>query len=171
MAAKKNPMKGRKNPNAGRKTKYKEEHNEQVEKLCKLGMIDKEIAEFFSVNEDTINEWKKRHKEFSESIKRGKQVADAEVAEKLYQRACGYSHKAVKMFQSGGAVIKEDYIEHYPPDTGACMAWLKNRQKDKWRDKQEHEIAGKDGKPIQTENTNTHKLDENIAEAIKNLYQ
>ena len=39
----------------------------------------------------------------------------------------------------------EPYVEHYPPDTGAAMAWLKNRQKGKWRDKQDIEHSGEVG--------------------------
>ncbi len=31
------------------------------------------------------------------------------------------------------------YTEHYPPDTAAAFIWLKNRQKQTWRDR--HEIA------------------------------
>lgn len=32
--------------------------------------------------------------------------------------------------------------KYYPPDTTAAIFWLKNRQKDKWRDKQEVEHTG-----------------------------
>ena len=35
------------------------------------------------------------------------------------------------------------YTEHYPPDTTACIFWLKNRQKAAWRDRQEVEHSGK----------------------------
>jgi hypothetical protein len=41
-----------------RPTKYKSEYVQDVEKLCKLGATDKDLADFFSVNEGTINEWK-----------------------------------------------------------------------------------------------------------------
>lgn len=34
------------------------------------------------------------------------------------------------------------YTEHYPPDSVACMFWLKNRQREKWKDKQEVEHSG-----------------------------
>ncbi len=33
-------------------------------------------------------------------------------------------------------------IKHYPPDTTACIFWLKNRQRDKWRDRLDHEHSG-----------------------------
>lgn len=137
---------------AGRPTEYKEEYCVQVEKLCKLGATDKEIADFFEVDESTINNWKIAHPEFLESIKKGKTLADANVAEKLYQRAMGYSHEAVKIFPDGGkdergnkSPLIVPYVEHYPPDTIAAIFWLKNRQKDKWRDKQEVDVRTPEG--------------------------
>lgn len=42
-------------------------------------------------------------------------------------------------------------LKYYPPDTTAAIFWLKNRQKDKWRDKVDHELTGKDGGAIQIE--------------------
>ncbi len=140
----------------GRPTKYKTAYNAQAEKLCKLGATDAELADFFEVCEDTIYEWKKVHPKFSESIKKGKTLADANIADSLYQRAKGYSHKAVKIFPTGGEKLNEEgekesapllvpYTEHYPPDTTAAIFWLKNRQPKKWRDKQEVDIRTPEG--------------------------
>ncbi|WP_445366188.1 hypothetical protein ACJJJB_10210 [Microbulbifer sp. ANSA001] len=55
-----------------RRISYREEFAEKTEKLCKLGLTDKELGEFFEVTEQTINNWKNKHSEFFESIKRGK---------------------------------------------------------------------------------------------------
>lgn len=137
----------------GRPTRYKAEYAEQARKLCLLGATDGELADFFRVNVATINRWKIDHKEFCESITRGKIVADAEVADRLYQRALGYSHNAVKIMAVDKTVVHEEYIEHYPPDTQAASLWLRNRQPKKWRDKQDVEHSGKDGGPIQSEVT------------------
>lgn len=134
---------------SGRPTKYRTAFSEQARKLCLLGATDKELAEFFEVSVQTLNTWKKEHASFLESMTRGKMMADAEVADRLYQRALGYSHKAVKMFQAGGEILSEEYVEHYPPDTQAASLWLRNRQPKKWRDKQELEHSGKDGEPIE----------------------
>lgn len=127
---------------AGRPTDYREEYAEQAEKLCKLGAIDKELAEFFDVAESTINLWKQEHPKFSESIKAGKEIADAEVASKLYHRAVGYEHpdSHVSMYQ--GAVTITPLTKHYAPDPTAAIFWLKNRQPKRWRDKVEHEHGG-----------------------------
>lgn len=154
--------KGSKNPNAGAKSTYKQEYNKQVEKLCLLGATDKEIASIFDISVSTLNKWKLDFPKFSESIKKGKEVADATVADKLYNRACGYSHKAVKMFNHLGKVVSENYIEHYPPDTAAAIFWLKNRQPKKWRDKVEHEVGNKDNKPFETKEVGNKGLIEAI---------
>lgn len=145
-------MTRRKNPEdklpQGRETLYRPEYDEQAYKLCLLGATDAVMADFFRVTEQTINNWKQAQPTFFESITRGKTLADAEIAESLFHRAKGYSHKAVKMFQSGGEILSEEYTEHYPPDTPAASLWLRNRQPALWRDKQELEHTGKDGAPI-----------------------
>lgn len=127
---------------AGRPTKYKEEYAQQAYKLCLLGATDKDLADFFDVAESTINEWKLEHEEFSEAIRRGKVVADAEIANSLYHRAKGYKHPEDKIFQVGGKPLIVPTTKHYPPDTAAALIWLKNRQKDKWRDKQDVSLTG-----------------------------
>ena len=128
MTEKKNPAEKKKR---GRKSEYRIEYADQALKLCLLGATDKELAEFFSVSEQTLNKWKKDYPEFLESLKKGKNIADANVASRLYNRAIGYSCKATKFADS------KEYIEHYPPDTTAAIFWLKNRQPEKWRDKKE----------------------------------
>jgi transcriptional regulator with XRE-family HTH domain len=129
----------------GRPTKYKEEYDDQVYKLCLLGATDKEIADFFEVSESTINEWKRDYKSFSESLKKGKWLADANVAERLYQRALGYEHPEDDIKAYMGDIIITPTIKHYPPDPTAAIFWLKNRQSAKWRDKQEVDISNPDG--------------------------
>lgn len=136
---------------AGRPSAYREEYDEQARKLCLLGATDVELGEFFGVSEVTINAWKTAHPEFLKSITHGKQIADAEVADKLYHRARGYSHEAVKIFMPSGAEVPvyAPYTEHFPPDTAAASLWLRNRQPKKWRDRQE--VTGADGGPIASE--------------------
>lgn len=127
----------------GRPSKYKQEYDEQVYKLCLLGATDKEIGDFFNVTETTINNWKIEFPSFFESIKRGKVEADSIVASKLYHRAIGYEHPEIitATFQGMITDIKE-VVKHYAPDPTAAIFWLKNRQPDKWRDKQELKVEG-----------------------------
>jgi hypothetical protein len=133
----------------GRPTKYKPEYCDLVYKFCLLGATDAEISAFLEVNEDTLNEWKKVYPEFSESIKKGKEIADAEVAEKLYKRATGYSHPEDKIFLHNGEPVIVPTVKHYPPEPLAVAYWLNNRRGRDWRQKQEVEVSGKDGGPLQ----------------------
>jgi DNA-binding XRE family transcriptional regulator len=134
-----------------RPSSYKAEFAEQALKLCRLGATDADLAGFFDVSEQTINAWKKAHEAFLESLKAGKALADAEVADKLYRRATGYEHSAVKIVANAttGQEHIVPYTERYPPDTTAAIFWLKNRRPDLWRDKVDHQHGGPNGGPIQ----------------------
>lgn len=121
---------------AGRPTKFKEEYITQAFKLAMLGATDVEMANFFEVAVSTFQLWKSKIVEFSDSIKKGKLEADANVASSLYHRAIGYKHKEVKTATFEGKITDEkEYLKHYPPDTTAAIFWLKNRQPKIWRDK------------------------------------
>ena len=126
----------------GRPTRYKAEFAEQAYKLCLLGATDKEMADFFEVDERTINNWKVAHKEFFQSIKKGKIKADADVAHSLYNRAKGYEQEIVKVFQFQGDPVIVPVVEKVAPDTTAAIFWLKNRKPAEWRDKQEIDHTG-----------------------------
>lgn len=132
----------------GQPTKYKPEYENQVLVLAEKGFTDKDIADVFEVHEDTINNWKKQFPQFFESLKKGKAVADEKVVQSLYQRALGYSHPEVHITNYQGVITKTDVIKHYPPDTTACIFWLKNRDQKNWRDKQELGVSAEGFKII-----------------------
>jgi hypothetical protein len=130
----------------GRPSKYKAEYAEQAYKLCLLGATDKDMADFFEVDEATINRWKDAHNEFRESLKKGKMMADATVAQKLYHRAIGYEHNEIITASFQGQITDTmEVVKHYAPDPTAAIFWLKNRQPKQWRDKQEVEHSGDTG--------------------------
>lgn len=119
----------------GRPSKFRPEFVEQARKLSMLGMTDAEMAKFFEVKEQTLNNWKIDYPEFFESLKEGKVLADGNVVASLYHRALGYSHPEDDIRAIAGEVVITPTIKHYPPDTTACIFWLKNRQPEKWREK------------------------------------
>lgn len=119
----------------GRPSLFRPEYVKQAKRLAFLGATDADVAAFFEVSESTIDKWKASNPDFLRSLKQGKTALDATVSRKLYHRAVGYSHKAVKIFCSkDGDVTEVPYVEHYPPDTTAGIFWLKNRQPGLWRD-------------------------------------
>lgn len=139
----KNTIKKQENkPEVGRPSKYDPSICKKVTKLCLLGATDKDLADFFEVDEATINRWKHQYPEFCESIKKGKIEADAQVANRLFKRAVGYKAPDIHFSAYEGMVTQTPYIKHYPPDTTAAIFWLKNRQSGNWRDKQEIAVEG-----------------------------
>lgn len=133
----------------GRPTDLKKEFIGQAKKLAKLGATDIELADFFEVNVSTLYRWRNSSPEFCEALKVGKKESDDRVEQSLFHRALGFERDAVKIFLSKeGKPVYAVYRETVPPDTTACIFWLKNRRKEEWRDKVENEHTGKDGGPI-----------------------
>ena len=151
----------------GRPTSFKPEFVEQATKLCQLGATDAELADFFGVNTTTIWRWQAVHPEFCNALKRGKDAADERVERSLFSRATGYTHEAVKIFMPAGAEgpVYAKYQEHIPPDTTACIFWLKNRRQKEWRDVQRHEV----GQPGDFARMSDEELDGALAEQARAL--
>ncbi len=162
------PAKNAKSParREGRPSSYKPEYAELAHKFCLLGATDERLAELFGVCIATLHNWRSAHPQFLEAVKRGKDIADAEVAAALFHRAKGYTHpeddiRTISLPAGGGSeIVITATTKHYPPDTAAAMNWLKNRQPETWREKVELEHSGKGGGPIKSENTVILSADE-----------
>lgn len=143
----------------GRPTLYKPEYVEQARKLCMLGATDPQIADFFGVTKRTIERWRVQHEDFCRAITTAKEEADNAVERSLYQKAMGYEQPAVKVFMPAGAEkpVYAPYREQVAPDTAAAIFWLKNRRRDKWRDRTEQE------------HTHVHTISEAFEGLIKKL--
>lgn len=146
----------------GQPTKYKPEYVEMAGKLSSLGWTDIEMADFFGICEKTLYTWQATHIEFLQAIKMGKDTPDDRTERSLYHRANGFEwfeEQAIKVKEVKYSKLgkKESEIERVelvkvrkrvPPDPTSAIFWLKNRRKDQWRDKQEHEHSGPNGGPI-----------------------
>lgn len=118
----------------GRPTKYEDIDLEYVEKLASAGLTDVQIAAIMEIAPSTLYLWKNEHPEFSEALKRGKEVADEKVVKALYSRALGYTHPDVHISNFQGMVTVTPIFKHYPPDPTSCIFWLKKRKPKDWGD-------------------------------------
>lgn len=114
-----------------------------LEIVASEGYTDDQLAEMLAVTKQTIANYKIKYPEFFDSLKRGKNIADAKVEISLFQRAMGYSHPDVNITNYQGKPVVTPIIKHYPPDPTSMIFWLKNRQKANWRDRQEIETTVK----------------------------
>ncbi len=125
----------------GRPTLYKAEHAERARDLCSRGATNKDLAGRFGVARSTIDLWIASHPEFAEAVQQGRDVADATAVESLFTRVTGYNHKAEKVFLYRGEPRTATYTAHVPPETRACMYWLRNRRPEDWREVSERVAA------------------------------
>lgn len=102
--------------------------------LARDGLTDEQIAEKIRVSRSTLNEWKKKYPDISDTLKRGKEIIDRQVENALLKRALGYRYNEDKYVNG---VLVERKVKEVAPDTTAGIFWLKNRKPDIWRDKQE----------------------------------
>ena len=106
----------------------------RVRDLCYLGASQIEIAKLLGISVPVLAEWKDKYPEFAMAWRDGGQMANARVAGALFKRACGYNYNVEKETKDG--TFTEE--KHAPPDVGACIFWLTNRNADLWQSKVEH---------------------------------
>lgn len=126
------PKRGRGRPPEQPPTVSDERIVKAAAKMAELGATDLEIAHALDVSLTTLMRWRHKDERFAKAICAGKEMADERVVRSLYARANGYSHEAVKFHVIDGTVVQTPYIEHVPPDTTACIFWLKNRRRQQW---------------------------------------
>lgn len=107
-----------------------------IEGWARDGLTDKDISQNIGISESTLNAWKKQFPEFSESLKKNKEVADRQVENALHKSAVGYYYEEDVVTNQGDVVTVKKYSK---PNVTAGIFWVKNRMPDKWRDKQEIE--------------------------------
>lgn len=103
-----------------------------LEGWARCGLTDEQIAKNMGIAPSTLYEWKKKSKEFSESLKKGKEVVDFEVENALLKRALGYEYEE-ETYENG--ILTKKVKKQVPPDTTAQIFWLKNRKPNNWKDK------------------------------------
>jgi hypothetical protein len=121
----------------GQPTSYKPEYIELAHNYCLLGATNEVLGDFFGVTSRTVDNWIAAHPDFADAVRRGRAVADAVVGRALFDRAKGFGHQVARSTLYRG---KEQTITNtvsYPPDTQACMFWLRNRQRQYWQAKTE----------------------------------
>lgn len=112
---------------------------DKVYSLCLLGLTNQELAVHFKIDDDTFYQYVKDWKEFSDTLVKGRDEADATITRSVFRRANGFSHPEEVIKTVKGRVVKVKTTKKYPPDTQAAMYWLNNRQRNRWKNKLDDE--------------------------------
>lgn len=134
-----------------------------IECWARDGIIDEDIAKKLGIAYSTFNEYKKMYLEFSEALKKGKEVIDYQVENALLKRALGYKYTEVTEEGSEFGTKRKEVLKEVVPDVTAQIFWLKNRKPDKWRanlekdklelEKEKHEFNKQQKNPPEAEET------------------
>jgi transcriptional regulator with XRE-family HTH domain len=117
----------------------------KLEAWARDGLTEEQIAHNMGISLSSLSEWKKKHSDILDALKRGKEVVDIAVENALYKRAMGYKFKEVtrelRKNEDGELqmMVTKETIKEVAPDTTAQIFWLKNRKPGEWRDKKELE--------------------------------
>ncbi len=116
----------------------------KIQGWARDGLTDKEIAKEIGISKQTFYDWQKKYPDFSDSIKKNKEVADRSVEDALFRKATGYKTKEIirerQWNRTTGQyelVTVKEVEKDVAPDTTAQIFWLKNRKPETWRDKRE----------------------------------
>jgi transcriptional regulator with XRE-family HTH domain len=113
-----------------------------IEGWARDGLTDEQIAHNMGISRSTLNEWKKKYSDISDTLKKGKEVIDRLVENALLKRALGYTYDEVTEEESEDGFKRKVVTKEVIPDTTAQIFWLKNRKSDVWKDKQEINHSG-----------------------------
>lgn len=114
-----------------------------VEGWARDGLTDEQIAKNLGIGIRTFYEYKEKYPQFSQFLKRGKEVVDTEVENALLKRALGYTYDEETYEELSDGTSKSKVVtKHIPGDTTAQIFWLKNRKPGVWRDKTAVEHSG-----------------------------
>lgn len=139
----------------GRKSKYESHVMPKlllIEAWARDGLTIEQIAANLGVANSTFFDYKNKHSELSEALKRGQEIVDVEVENALLKRAVGYTYdevtkEAVTNPKTGETIMVETkrVTKEVQPDVTAQIFWLKNRRPDKWRDKKDIDASHSGG--------------------------
>ena len=129
----------------GQPTKYDPEISPQIgEKYAALGYTNLQIAKKLGIGVATLYVWQREHAEFTEAVKRAKDIVDDKVEQKLFKWAMGYSYTEItRESVEGKMVVTRKLTKKLPPDVTAQIFWLKNRRPDAWRDRKDIVLEGR----------------------------
>ncbi len=119
----------------------------KIEGWARDGLTDEQIADNIGISRSTLNSWKDKYSDISDTLKRGKEVVDRQVENALLKRALGYEYTETTreyIPELDEMKTTKKVTKQVAPDTTAQIFWLKNRKPDKWRDKLNRDCGSED---------------------------
>lgn len=141
-----------------------------VDRIIELWSTDTytiaEVCDLVGISERSFYSWRDKSAEFADALKKAEEKRNqfflAEAKKSLLKKIQGYTVKekhtiyvnSTGKSSTGEEIdkpkIKEQKIveKHFQPDTAAIIFTLTNQDPDNWRNRQNTEVTGKDGKDL-----------------------
>lgn len=158
-----------------------------VNRICDLISKDTytvaEICAIVKISERCYYDWQANNAQFADSIARAREKFDEilikEAKNSLRKKITGYTVQEKKVVMVEGKPdsygkskpkIKEQVTieKHYQPDTAAIIFALTNKSPEEYKNRQNTELTGKDGKDL-FKNLTDEELDQRISELERKL--
>lgn len=166
---------------AGRKPKYCKKVVDKIVELIKEDTFTVfEICEQVGIKKSAFFAWQQEHPEFKEAIEDAHdalmQSIIIDAKHSLRKKINGYTARETKVVTVPGTkkdangmpkpVIKEQTVveKHFQPDTAAIIFTLTNGDPAHWKNRQNNEVTGADGKDL----IDTKSIDE-LKDELKGL--
>lgn len=121
-------------------------HYQLIETYFSLGYIDKEVCEQIGITERTLYYWYKSHPELLQA-KKAKKIPNKMVEAAIYKNAIGHYKEEKEIVgevdASGkftGKRMAKISTKYIAPNVVAGIFYLKNRDPERWKDKQEIDL-------------------------------
>ncbi len=156
-------------PGPGQPTKYDAKYHPKIVKyMTRTGMTDKEISKDLEISESTLNLWKLKHPEFSESLKENKNFIDSLVEDSLLKRALGFDYVETTIIEKKGKTVETRTTnKKVIGSEKAQQYWLNNRQSKYWKNMKWHSFNEEAPLKIKNESDLKNIPDDELRKMIK----
>lgn len=118
-----------------------------IEGWARDGLTDEQIAHNMGIRRETLYAWKRKYDHISNALKKGKEVVDRQVENALLKRALGYQYDEITHETQWNPKTEEFELtpskvvrKEVQPDVTAQIFWLKNRNPETWRNKDQVDV-------------------------------
>ncbi len=136
--------------------KYNEETIKALADAFKDGETIDDACKKAGIDRSTYFEWMNDEgkADFSDIIKKAKaefrKTIVGRLEASLWKKALGFEIDETKIERNGNGDIRKKTVttKYYPPDTAALIFALTNVSPDQWKNRQNTEVTGKDGRDL-----------------------
>jgi len=119
-----------------------EAYDAKADHMSWKGFSNAQMAEAFGIDEHTFYRWLEVHPTFRRSVENGRDEVDVRITKSMARKAMGQVVTKERFVYDKHGDLEQKVVERVelPISETAGIFWLKNRQPDRWRDKQEVQL-------------------------------